>query len=572
VFSRHKALKINLIHFDKERKMSKSFKVAALVAVTAMFLAAPVFAPSVFGQSSPTGTATAGVFTTDVEDSMDVHYYSGVEFDKWAGFIGYDGLPSLGYATRFGDIYLGAWYNGSIASTSSNTESKQVATVYDLNSQLTTTKTTTWTYNNQITNSNNKLNVLLGVAGMGIKVGFYENLAVSTNPDTTVTLTETVGGNSVTHNGEIIEYSSVSGSMVPSLEWGMSLEAGDIVIRPKFGVDFTIYQDNVVNNTRAAYTTVDGELVGDEVTNRTGNNNGYLYPSFTVGAGFDLSSGATIGIEYGLGFSVYNNSYDASGFSGTAAGTVEWSGASTTISRAWDSTVTTTTGTLTIDEKTSMSHSITPSFYYSTDEIADGLSLGFYAELPVTIGVSSSNPSWKWSSITKTEYDSAVNKPLGERTESVSTGSNGLTETTQFSIGLNAAVGASYALIPGRFKVNAGIGISPCAFTSTTTKSSRGSVNQTHTEKTYDADGKLISETVELQENAAPYNPATSDTVTDRTSVANTWDPFSIEAAGGFTFNFNENIALDMVVNSGNAAGNFVLDITNVQVLFSFKF
>ena len=554
--------------------MSKSFKAAAAIAAAAMFLAAPVFAPNAYGQSSPTNTATAEVFTTDVEDSMDVHYYSGVEFDKWAGFVGIDGtLPSLGYATRFGDIYLGTWYTGNIASTSANTESKQVETDYNLNSQLAGQRTTTWTYNNQLTTSNNKLNVLLGVAGMGFKVGFHENLTVGTNPNTTVTLTETVGGNTVTHNGEIVEYSSVSGNMIPSLEWGMSLEAGDMVIRPKFGVDFIIYQDNLVNNTRAAYTTVDGELIGDEVTNRTGNNNGYLYPSFTVGAGFDLSSGATIGIEYGLGFSVYNNSYDASGFSGTAAGTVEWSGGvNTTISRAWDSTVTTTDGTLNINEKTNIKHSITPSFYYSTDEIADGLSLGFYAELPVTIGVDTSNPSWKWSSITKTVYSSAVNKPLGGRTESVSTGSSGLTETTQFSIGLNAAVGASYALIPGRFKVNAGIGISPCAFTSTTTKFSQGSINQTHTEKTYDADGKLISSTVEFQVNSNPYPAATTDTVTDKTTVANTWDPFSIEAAGGFTFNFNENIALDMAVNSGTSSSSFTLDLTTVQVLFSVKF
>ena len=561
--------------------MSKSFKVAALVAVTAMFLAAPVFAPRAYAQSSPTGTATADVFTTDVEDSMDVHYYSGVEFDKWAGFIGIDnGLPSLGYATRFGDIYLGAWYNGNIASTNSTLD-QSVVSQYDLDNQIFTGKETTLQYINKYTDSNNRLNVLIGVAGMGIKVGFYEALRVWDYPGYQTTVTEDANGVNKEYKNDYIvdDYTRIYGQLTPSLEWGMSLEAGDLTIRPKVGFAFGIYRDTNILNIKGSagtyeYSTYNGELVGVERTNRVnGTINDYLKPEITVGAGFELSSGATIGIEYGIGFDVYNNSYDGSGFGGTAAGTVSWNGGSTTIIRTLAATTTTTEAGLNINEKTNIAHSITPSFYYSTDEIAEGLSLGFYAEIPIGINVGTSNQTWTYRNTVKTEYNSAVNKPLGRTVETTSTGAAGtLNDTTEFKIGLNAAVGASYALIPGRFTVNAGIGISPFAYTGTTTKYSRASVNGINTVKTYDADGKLISEVVRLQEPNSPWGDATSDEVTDSVTVEDKWDACTVNAAAGFTFNFADNIALDMSVHGGNSSSSFTLDLTNVQMLFRVKF
>ena len=562
--------------------MSKSFKVAALVAVTAMFLAAPVFAPSVYGQSSPTGTATAGVFTTDVEDSMDVHYYSGVEFDKWAGFIGNNGLPSLGYATRFGDLYLGAWYNGNILSTNS-TEVQQVVSDYDLTTQLFTDKTTTLNWTDKYTDSLNGLDVLIGVAGMGIKVGFVEALRVYDYPSITSTVTEDATGTNKSYTNDYIvdDYSRIQGYMTPSLEWGMSIEAGDITIRPKVALAFGIIRDTNILNVRGtgtppSYSTVNGDKIGTETINSTGTINDYLKPEIAVGAGFELSSGATIGIEYGIGFDIYSNNYDASGFGGTAAGTVDWTGATKSIDRSLATTVTTTEAVLHINEKTNIQHSITPSFYYSS-EITDGLNLGFSASIPVGIGVSSSIESWNWKQTTKTEYNNAALKAGNNRTENASYSNNGLTETTEFSIGLSAAIGASYALIPGRFTVNAGIGITPVNFTSTTEKLSRESINQTRTSKTYDADGKLTSETVAFEywdSNTQSASTATTDQVRDSVKVTNTWAACTAVAAGGFTFNFNDNVALDMsVYGYGSTPGyGFTLSLTTVQVLFGFKF
>jgi hypothetical protein len=559
--------------------MNISFKAAAVLAVTVMFLAAPVFAPSVYGQSSPTGTATAGVFTTDVEDSMDVHSWTGVEFDKWTGFAGYGSTSnpiSLGYATRFGDgLYLGAWYTGNIANKNS-TEEQSIVSQYSLTNQLLTEKTTTITYTDQYTSSNNRLNVLLGVAGMGFKIGFYESLTVYEYPDITKTVVEDANGASKTYTNDYIvdDYLREEGWLTPSLEWGMSLEAGDLTIKPKVGVSFGIRRNTNIYNVKANYSTLNGEVVGAETVNyNNGTISDYLQPSFTVGADVDLSPEVTLGLSYGMGFTAYNNSYDNLGFSGTAAGEVSLTG-STTVTQTLATTTTTTTGTLRIIEKTAQSHTITPSFYYSK-EIADGLELGFLATLPITISARSenptSNPVYETKTTTKTEYNNPAQRPLNNtREESTVRNNSILEETTQFSIGLSAAAGASYALVPGRFKVNAGISLTPFLYTGTTTKSTRESENQTNTVKTYDADGNLVSTVVSLQTTGG--TAATTDTTTDRVSATNTWSAFAVSAAGGFTFNFNENAAIDMAINGGSSNNAFTLNLSSVRVLFSFKF
>ena len=561
--------------------MNISFKAAAVIAVTVMFLAAPVFAPGAYAQSSPTGTATAGVFTTDVEDSMDVHSWTGVEFDKWTGFAGYGSTSnpiSLGYATRFGDLYLGAWYTGNIANKNS-TEEQSIVSQYSLTNQLLTGKTTTITYNGQNTSSNNRLNVLLGVAGMGIKVGFAENLTVYEYPDITKTVVEDANGASKTYTNDYIvdDYLRVEGSLTPSLEWGMSLEAGDLTIKPKVGITFGINRSTNIYSVKGTasgnppdytYSTANGEVVGTERINYTnGQINDSLTPSFNVGADIDLSPEVTVGLTYGLGFTAYNNSYDALGFSGTAAGQVSLTGSTTTAS-SLASTVTTTYGALSITEQTSWSHSITPSFYYGK-EIADGLELGFSASLPIGIGVSSSSPSTETKQTVKTVYNNAVQKPLGSTTETSTVNNDGTSsEGTSFSIGLYAAVGASYALVPGRFTVNAGVGLRPFYYSGSTTKQTRESNTSTQTVKTYDADGKLVSTVVSLSGTGT----GNTDTTYDSVSASNNWYNFAAWAAGGFTFNFNENAAIDMAVNSGGGSQDFTLALNNVRVLFSFKF
>ena len=591
--------------------MSKSFKAAALMAVAAMVLSAPVFVQPVYGQSSPASTATAGVFTSDVDDSMDVLSYSGVEFEKWFGFVGVDSMehyevnpatsqadinvPSLGYAARFGGLYLGAFYQGNILSTS-NAETKAVVSNYNLDNQLLTGRETTVTYSDQFTTSYNSLKVLIGVAGMGIKVGFAEALRVWNYPEVATAVTEDANGVLKTYQNDFVDdYERINGRMVPSLEWGMNIDLGGITFKPTLGVDFGIYRDTYIYNVRGTasgndytYDTFNGEVTGPEQINYTnGAINDYLKPEISVGLGFDFASGASVGISYGIGFEIYSNDYDRAGFSGTALGTVSWGGNdvysqtsnSPTIGGSPAITRTIETGTLAIAEITNVEHSITPSFSYSK-EIAENFNLGFYAEIPVGITVSSRSESYEWHHIVKTVYNNAVQRHLGSTEERGNISKSGLEETTEFSIGLETAVGASYALFPGRFTINAGFGINPFKYTNTTTTTSKASENRTSWVRTYDADDNLINEVVSFYEPWTGNPPgdvdATDDTVTDSVKVQNTWAPIEVYAAGGFTFTFNDNLALDMVVggsgNTDDVNGGFKLVLTQVQVLLSLKF
>jgi hypothetical protein len=563
VFSRHKALKINLIHFDKERKMSKSFKVAALVAVTAMFLAAPVFAPRAYAQS-PTSLATAGVFSGEGDDAMDVHWYSGVEFDKGIVFAGNDGtLPSLGYATRFGDLYFSTWYSGNIVSEDSS-ETQRVVTDYDLVRQLSTGKTTTTTYDSQSVSSKNGIGFLFGVAGMGIKVGFAEDLTTWKNPDRTVSVYEDSDGKSKTYTSEIAEFSQIKGSLVPSIVWGMSIDAGDIVIRPKVSAVFDIHQDSQILNTKGTYDTFNGAPVGDDVTNYTGYQRDYFAPTVGVGLGFELES-FTLGIDYGFSTKVYNNSYDVLGRSGDVAGTVSWSNGSTTIAESLDKTTTTTAGTVVFDEITYFNHEITPSFWQEK-EVTDGLTLGFSVSVPIGIELTTNESSWNYQSIKKEEYkfdkfrnNTTVNESFGL--------ANRITSTSAFSLEASFSIGAKYDVVPDRFTVKAGAGFTPVSFTSTATTYSNGSASaQGHKDTIYDADGKVVSETFDVQQNQNPWASTNSNTVEDSVKVETEWNGFSAWAGGGFTFSFTNSLSVDAAFFGDSSGGG------GVQVLFSLKY
>jgi len=543
--------------------MSKKFKVAAIIAVTAMILAAPVF-----GQSSPTGTATAGVYTTDVEDSMDVHYYSDVEFSKWAGFIGTSGTtPQLGFAKRFGKLYVGTYYTGTIANTN-NYKEDAVVQNYNLATQLFTGKTTTLQYSNKYTDSNNSLDVLIGVAGMGIKVGFAENLRVWNYPNLTLETYENATGATKTINNDYIvdDYNQIYGYMTPSLEWGMSLKAGKFTLRPKVAASLDINRDTNILNVKGTYSTYNGELIGAEVLNRSnGTINDYLGLGVGAGVDVDLNEKLTVGIGYELYTEFYDNNYDGSGFTGDAAGTVSWSGGSTTINRSLAATTTTTEATLNINEITTWEHYIEPSLYYSND-IAEGLKLGFTVAVPISITAGSDTEYSEYHNNSKTEYNNPVFSQYGETQDTVTYSPKELEEISSFRIGLNTAAGAQYSLIPGRFKINAGVGLIPFTYTRTTTKNSQATNRTKKVETTYNADGSLRSEVVSLDGNP------TTDEVSDSVRVSNVWNSFYVYAAGGFTFNFTNNIALDMAVNSGSASTGFTLDIANVKLLFSFKF
>jgi len=553
--------------------MSKSFKVAALIAATALILAAPVF-----GQTSNMSTATAGVFTNDVDDSMDVHNYSDVEFDKWFGFIGYgtydeyNGIQrplQLGYATRFGDLYLGTYFTGNVLQSKENWN-ETVTTTYDLPNQIKDNTETTTVYPNYIggdnpnvIRSNNSLDVLIGVAGMGFKVGFSEYVTELTFPlNRTVTITETNDG-TVTHTtGDILEYSNISGTLIPSLTWGMKIDLGSVAIRPKVeaSVIFGLY--NSVNNFRPVpYTTIDGEINGQDRINYNGNNNDYVQPDIKVGLGIDFEK-FSLDVGYGIGFPIYDNSYDVSGFSGSTAGTVSWNNSYTETNSSIADTQTTNYATLSFNEYSNfLLHTINIGF--STDkEVADGLRLGLNAGAEVGI----TTYAYEYYTLTLNKSETVNNNTAlssqntRTETENRSFGTN--YDVTTFSITPVVNIGASYVLFPGRFTINAGVRLNPLGYTNTVTRTSSQAGYVTKT-KTYNSNGDLLTDTVDVTNGAA---------ITDSVDVNDTLSYLSAGLFGGFLFNFTDTLALDTVFGSGNINSTFNMNTTTLRVLFSVKF
>jgi hypothetical protein len=559
--------------------MSKSFKVAALVAVTAMFLAAPVFVQPVYAQESNTSKATAGVFTSDVDDSQDVHFYTGVEFDKWFGFIGYGGSVttnpvSLGYATRFGDLYLGTWYSGNVVRIRENW-TEEVVTDYDPNSQIKTGSsetTTTYPYDNSgIANtisSNNEIGVLIGVAGMGIKVGFAESVTERTFPNNynnSKIVATNNGDGTISYDSGIVEHSDVSGKLSPSLQWGMSLEAGDVTIRPKVTLGVDIGLSNRVYDTRGAYTTADGKVLGTDTITRSGRSADAITPYFEVGAGIDLD-GYSIDFSYGLDIGIYSNSYDASGIGGSTLGTVSWSG-STATTTTIATTDTQKTANLNINDQSFLNHSVHLG-YYTDKEIASGLKLGLYAGADVGINTSTSDQYTLGLTSNKTVYNNAALSTNNTGSESEARGPSTVETETELTIEPFVNIGASYELIPGRFTVNAGIALRPLAYTNTVTRTSETSGKTVTKTKSLNHRGEVTSETVSVSGGG--------DSTTDSVEVDNTWDYFRAGLFGGFVFNFNDNLALDLstggYITSDVGNQNFTTNIANLNVLFTFKF
>jgi len=582
--------------------MITRFKAAAVFVVATLVLAMPLVAqansptlPTLptapAGLQSNQSRATAGVFGSYVDDSMDVHWHSAngeaedKAFDKWMGFIGYGGRAAnpiqLGYARRFGGIYLGTWYTGNIAA-GTDTTTEAVTQTFDLDNQLQSNKITTTTYAQHITSSNNQIAALIGVGGMGIKVGFWEAMYQSKNPNVSTTVTDDLRG-VVTHTQyEIDQYVNYGGHLMPSLEWGMKIGVGDggLQIRPKVGMSFDIYQNKQIIDTKAAYSTQNGAVIGaDPTITSAGRSNGYVKPAFNVGAAIGLpapeKTSKSIDFSYGIGFGVYSNDYDVFGFSDKVKGTVNWNGATSSASKTLVGSQSAKSVTLNITEVNSdLDHDISVGFYYDK-EILENFTLGLYTALPFAINVDSTNVYTKTFGTTRNEYDDA-NWGVNTTTTVEGTGRNTVTDTTSLEIAPYFNLGAKYALFPGRFQINAGIALRPFVFTSTTTKTAIDSNKNIVKTKTVDDNGTVLVDTVMTSDAGAPTGGINSSTTTDVTfdseRVANEWTQFSASLSGGFVFLFNDRAALDMAVNSGNSNAGFTLNTTTVNVLVTLKF
>jgi len=556
--------------------MKKRSLIMAICAIITMGLAIPLGA-----QTSNQNRATAGVFKTDVDNYMSVKSWEKVKFDKWFGFLGgsNDGTVNLGYATNLGGIYLGGYYSGNIFRSSTN-ETKTLTTTWDNDLQEMLTKEDK-TVNNQTSDyTDNAVSALIGVAGMGIKVGFSEYMTTYNTPynvsrNGTSTVTQNKDGSIKYTDNDSISYEESSGRMTPSLQWGMKLNLGSgSYLTPRVNASANFYRNILIDEYYATTRTeYNGIFAGEENISRTENNSGYTTLQIGVGADYYLNDTFYIGLDYNIGLDFTGNDYSGAIKSGSIDGEVKTTAISQT-NEYLDGTVKSNEQNLSAVERSRTSHYISPALY-KTSTIGGDLKLGVLFSVPMSIITSTeSNYTDKWT-ITETTYNDANRSSENTTTYTEAHTAGTLKETDYFSIAPTIGIGASYNLIPGRFTVNAGVVLNPISYSRTTTVTSRNGVDSTYT-KTETGSG----DTLYTSSESTTVTPPAS--VIDSVQYQSSWTGFNGSVRAGFVFSFYDNFSLDLQATTAQSLSTlpttspenkrFNINLTDVNVLFTFKF
>jgi len=553
--------------------MQKKVLVMALTAIIALVLAMPVAAQtnnpssSLGTLSSNTSMATAGIFKNDVDNFIHYYNYSKVFRDdtKFFSFLTgrniAGGMLDAGFASDSGNIYFGVWYRGNIFRVSNVAETHTIRPTWDNDQEKLLQTTETTRYQTKWQESANQIEFLFGVAGHGIKVGFLESLASDQNPGTgTITITDNKNGHK-DYDRETVSYENSQGYLKPYLGWGTNIEISGAKLMPFVDLGLQIYNNTFVNNYRS-YTEINGvkqNIISDV---GAGRSQGFLQPYGVVGVRMDIANEntTTLEIKYGFDMRLYNNSYDATGLSGSVDGTVNWgNGYVNRVNSFLDRTETDTDITLSINKSSSMNHVITPT-YKVAGQPAEGLNLGFSIVVPITI--TSESASSYSDNYTYSKIDFITDKALNSETNTKTSTYGQNSETSSLSVALNMNFGASYKLIPNRFTINAGISATPTTYIHREVKTLPNSVVSIVTTKGTDGSGNTIE-----NKTVTPSTNNNSDII----EITDYWNQWTATLFGGFTFYFNSNTALDLGVVYGNA-NTFNLDLTTVNVIFTFKY
>ncbi len=542
--------------------MNQKKKVIGLIAITIMLLClAPLAA-----QTSKTNAATAGIFSTDVDNYMSVTGFSGVEMEKAFGYVGYDNaMLSLGYARKLGSIYLGTYYNGNILYTNSPLDTKTVLTdpVVTNGAVVGQTVTTTEQNANPQTYTSNEAKVLIGLAGMGFRLGFYEDLMTakgrfSVNGAFT-DATDSVAEDSLTKTKTVTEYTDgaiINGSMNPSLTWGMKLPLGAMTLNPTVTAAVDIYQSNGAS-TRNVYTEVWGTKQTGSTTTKVNFDNGYIAPSGTVGLGLDFAkNGAaqtSVGIDYTFSTQLYSNANNK------VLGTSTWYETTTNTFTVNDETKNVVKNVYTT-ERTYTSHSINPSVSYKTD-VSDRVSFGVKAN--ALVNISSQKDINDREVTTVTTYNAFTQNPGNDYVDTMVEHIPGNTvETSSFDISPAVKAGLTYKLIPGTFTLNAGLNINAPSFSNTAVKTTRTTYYNASETRVY-GDGYTLNDawvtgsSVDLE-----------DQRTESQTTANDWNAMNANVQAGFTLNVDKNIAFDALMTN---TGGFSVNATTFSLILTIK-
>jgi hypothetical protein len=560
--------------------MQKKVTVMALAAVVTLVLAMPVAAQAtdVGPLVSNTSVGTAGLFKNDVDFLVNYHKYANVLTGdaKYFGFVtgrtDFGGSADLGFATSLSNIYLGVWYRGNIVSLDNATETHAITPVWNDSLGIVEQTQERTSYSQaQFLRSANKFEFLIGVAGHGIKVGFFESYLVDQNlavAGRDIIVTDYMDGRKE-YTAAPVDYQQSRGYLKPYIGWGSNFSVAGMNLMPFVDLAFQINDDKLVDNYRS-YTEVNGKKQNIVGVVGAGNNSGVMRPIIGVGAKLDLAKKNTIAsqvqLKYDLNLDVYNNDYSATGLSGDAVpGTVSWRN-STGMTEAYvnrvtnyaDRTETITDITLAITEPTALNNKITPG-YQIIGEPFENFKIGLLATVPISFNFTSSN------SYTRRIQKEVVKYNMGNlgyvREEETLTYANQKREQSVFGLDLNLYLGIQYKLVPDRLTFNTGISATPLSYSRTETKQTPNNAN-IHTVKRTEDDGSVTTNTKDV----TPLNQPDQVTVTD------SWAQWKASISGGLVFYFSPKIALDLAMAADFGTDTFVLDLARLNVILTLKF
>jgi hypothetical protein len=228
---------------------------------------------------------TMGTIGSDVDAFMSVLDFSAVKMQNWFSYAGIDeNGVNLGYATKFGPAYLGVSYGGSLIDEILRRITNQDILTLQKREEITKTSSETMATPGLvdsegetiegITTSENAVNLIFGIGGFGLKLGFSAYLE----------------GREMGSKAEWDYEQAFESSLKPSLELGWNFPIGSVRTKIALRGAYDMHQ----------YISLTGEpfLYHDEVNNTIVSQlvDKEVYRDFT-----EPSGGFTLGFEFGLG-------------------------------------------------------------------------------------------------------------------------------------------------------------------------------------------------------------------------------------------------------------------------------
>jgi len=537
--------------------MRKKTMAIAVLAIVTMCLATALGA-----QQSSQNAATAGVYSNDVDNFVNVNYYGDVELGNWFGYVGAggNGYLGLGYAKNFGGLYLGAYYTGNVLDKVSQS-SKTLVTNWDENLQKMTAKEDQDWYGRNTTEPDNSIDLLIGVAGMGFKLGFAESYTFYNAPYNTGRVEwsskrDELNGYVSYSGNDSISYTQSEGFMAPSFQWGMKIDlGGKKVLAPRLGAAYAFISSELVDEYYDNRTLYNDNIAGAEIINKNGYNNGYNILFGTAGFDFYLDDSMYIGVDYSLQMDMYDQSFDQAGSSGSVEGFIKWESRKSTATFL-DRTETESYVGIAAEERSLMSHTIVPALWKEVSSSSD-VKFGILLQVPITFGNSTLNTYSKEYTVSEVTYSDASRTNDNEKTTTEKHYAGFKHETSVLEIAPSLGFGATYAVIPGKFTVNAGVKVSPITYTNTSTTVTTNGLDSSYTKK--EKGGSTVSEEKEVEIPSARFGgTGIYDSVESSSEITG----LRGELGAGFTVNFTDNFMLDVSVGTNSSA----------NVLFTVKY